>query len=89
MNTLLSKTIKDQEVVIDSQTAYINCKFVKCHLFYVGGDAQLVNCKLDNCQITITGDAGKVVQFMQTVGMIQPSHVPSAIGQVPESGTLH
>ena len=89
MNTLLSKTIKDQDVVIDSQTAYINCRFLNCHLFYFGGDVQFVNCKLDNCQVTITGEAGKVVQFMQNVGMLSPASQNSPLGQLSESGPLH
>jgi hypothetical protein len=89
VNTLLSKTFQNEEFVLDSNTTYLNCRFLKCHLFYVGGDAQLVNCKLDNCQISITGDAAKVVQFMQNVGMISPSQLPLAMAQAPDSGAVH
>lgn len=93
MQSVVRKTFRDQEIVIDDKTAYINCKFINCHIIYMGGDFSLLNVSFDNCQITITGEAGKTLQFMQMVGMITPvpppQNPPPAIGQRPDSGSLH
>lgn len=90
MQSIVGKTLRDQEIVVDDKTAYISCKFVKCHLIYMGGDFSMLNCNIDNCQVTITGEAGKTLQFMQMVGMIQPNPpVPPAVGQRPETNALH
>src|SRR5437016_3933485 len=88
MNTVLSKTIKDQDFALDPQTSYIKCRFVNSQLFYSGGDTQLVNCYLEKSQVTFTGDAAKVVQFMQSVGMVPPPQPPLA-PESPESGITH
>jgi len=90
MDSLIGKTFQGKDIAISSQTTYINCKFVKCHFFYTGGDVPLVNCQIENCQVTITGEAGKVVQFMQMVGVIAPvPQAPPALSQMPDSGALH
>lgn len=89
MKSHVKNTFRDQEIVIDASNAYVSCKFVKCHLIYLGGDFSLLNCNIDNCQITITGEAGKTVAFMQAVGMIVPPQPPPSVAQLPESGTLH
>jgi hypothetical protein len=93
MQSIVGKTFRDQEIVVDDKTAYISCKFIKCHLIYMGGDFSLLNCKLDNCPITITGPAGKTLEFMQCVGMITPGapppQPPPALGERPDSGATH
>jgi len=93
MDSAVGKKYKDQDVVLDNKTAYIRCKFTNCNIIYMGGDFQLLNCQFENCQISITGEAGKVVAFMQMVGMIQqtqmPSQVPPAVAQMPDAGGIH
>lgn len=93
MDSAVGKTYKEQDIVIDSKTAYIRCKFINCNVIYMGGDFQVINCQFQNCQITITGEAGKVLQFMQMVGMLQATHippqVPPAVAQIPEPGGVH
>jgi hypothetical protein len=90
MDSAIAKKYKDQDIVIDNKTAYIRCKFTNCHLIYMGGDYQLLNCSLENCQITITGEAGKTLAFMQTVGMIPGAlPIPPAMAQHPDAGNLH
>jgi len=87
MKTLVRETFEAKEVLIDGQTTYVNCTLVNCKIIYPGGDSPFVNTKLDNCEITFIGEANKTLQFMHSVGMIQP---PSGSGvQMPDSGTLH
>jgi hypothetical protein len=90
MESRQGKTFRDQEIVLDSKTAYIRCTFIKCQIIYMGGDFSLLNCTLDNCQITITGEAGKTLSFMQAVGMLAPPPaIPPAVSQRPDTGALH
>lgn len=91
MEAVVGKKFKDQDVIVDHKNAYIRCSFTNCQLIYMGGDFQLMNCKIENCQITITGDAGKVLQFMQVVGMLtpMPPQVPPAVAQIPDTGGVH
>lgn len=90
MNTVLNKTISNQDFALDPNTSYVKCKFVNTQLFYSGGDTQLVNCQLEHTQIAFTGDALKVAQFMQSIGMIQPPpQFPPAMAQLPEPGGIH
>ena len=89
MKSIVGKTIKDQDIVIDDDAKYyVNCTLVNCKIVYPGGDPPFVNCKIENCQVTFVGEAHKTLQFMQMVGMIK--QVPPAIAQMPEApGTLH
>ncbi len=91
MESIIGKTFRGQEFALDaSKTMYVKCTFVKCDLIYFGGDNPLINCHIENCNITITGEAGKVLGFMQAVGMITPPpQAPPAVGQRPDSGILH
>lgn len=91
MDSVMGKSFRNQQFALDAtKTMYFKCTFEKCEFIYFGGDNPLINCNLDNCNITITGEAGKVLGFMQAVGMITPPpQAPPAIGQRPESGSLH
>jgi hypothetical protein len=91
MDSVVGKTFRDKEIVIDSKTAYVSCTFSNCHLIYMGGDFSFLTCTIEpNCKATVTGDAGKVVMFMQMVGMFPPMPAPALPPvQMPDSGTLH
>jgi len=93
MQTLVRKKFDGQDVVIDGSTTYVKCTFTKCHFFYSGSDWTFMECQITEPTITFTGEAGKTFAFLQMLGMVappqQPPQVPPAIGQAPDSGTLH
>ncbi len=83
METILGKSFKDQEILVDDHN-YVNCKFKNCTIIFTGGDHSLVNVQFENCQITITGLASKTMQFLQAVGLLQPP-----VPQIAEHPALH
>jgi len=91
VKTILRKTFKNEEIILDNQTVYVNCTFIKPHFFYAGGDAQLVNCNLQEPTVTFTGEAVKVLAFMHMMGIMGPGAppVPPAIAQQPEGAGIH
>lgn len=92
MVTVVKKEFKDQDIVIDGETTYVECIFIKCHFYFSGTDFTFLNCKLKEPTVTFTGPAGKTMSFMQMVGMIQPNVPPSTstpLAELPDSGTLH
>lgn len=92
MQTHVKKTFRDQEIVADANNAYINCKLIKCHIIYMGGDFSFLNCQFEDCQVTITGEAGKTLAFMQMIGMLPPGGappVPPAMAQQAEGAGAH
>jgi len=92
MQSIVAKTLKDQDIVLDHETTYVNCKFVQCRIVYLGGDNPLINCSWENTQFTLAGEAAKTLAFMQIIGMmtpVPPPQIPPAVAQLPESGNVH
>jgi len=86
METIIGKSFKDQDVVIDDR-CYVNCKFKNCKIIFTGGDHSLVDVQFENCQIMITGLASKTLQFLHAVGVLPQAAVP--MPQLPDAGALH
>jgi hypothetical protein len=92
MQSAIKKTFRDQEIVLDGSTTYVNCTFINCRFIYLGGDAPFVNCRLDNPNVTFAGEAAKVMAFMHNIGMMQPVQSPQpppALQQMPDGGSAH
>lgn len=89
METIVGKSFKNQTVVMDDKN-YVQCTFTQCEIVYTGGDFSWVNAQFQDCKITITGNAGKTLAFMQQVGILQPApQLLPGVGQMPDAGGVH
>lgn len=89
MSTIVKKKFEAQDIVLDGQTTYVNCTFIKCHFYYSGGDFGFLNCQLKEPTVTFTGEAGKTFAFMQMMGVVKPQILPGAAQMPDAGGTLH
>jgi hypothetical protein len=72
------KTLTKAVFVVE-ECCFINCELKDCDLFYGGGDFELLNVKIDNCRWHFRGQALKTIQLQQTIGMLQPVQLPTAL----------
>jgi hypothetical protein len=90
VESIIGQTFRNEDIVLDgTKTFYVNCKFVQCRFVYLGGDVPFVNSHLDKPNVTFTGEAAKVIAFMQTIGMMRPEAPPQPpphLSQLPDSG---
>ena len=76
-------TLSKQALVVE-ECCLINCVLKECHLFYSGGDFELLNCRMENCHWHFRGAALKTIQLQQTIGMLKP---PQASAPIPMSSS--
>ena len=91
MDNVVGKTFRDQTVVMDDKN-YVQCTFQKCEIVYTGGDFSWVNSKFEDCKVTITGNAGKTLAFMQQFGILprpNSGEGNSEAGKDPGTDTFH
>ncbi len=68
-------TISKQSFIVE-ETCFINCVLQECHLFYSGGDVELVGGRMENCHWHFRGAAQRTMQTMQMIGMLAPPQTP-------------
>lgn len=62
----------EKKTLIVEECCFINCALKECHLFYSGGDFEMMNCRMESCHWHFRGAALKTMHLQQTIGMLKP-----------------
>jgi hypothetical protein len=69
---LRNKTITGEVMMIDD-TNFVDCILIDCVLEYGGGPVMFERTQMQGCSYVFFGSARGFVQFLQSVGLMQPA----------------
>ena len=71
--TAIENAIETGATVILDEKYFVNCRFTKCTLVYMGGEYGWIDTQFVDCKIALQGSADRTAGFLKHFGWSPPA----------------